>query len=276
MYGVAVAQRILPVLMDVTKPEEISKCEEYVREQCAERGWRFLSLINNAGYGETAPLEIIPMGNFKQNYEVNVFGPIAVSQAFLPLIRQHNNNDHSGRLIFLGSGIGIITVPTVAAYCSSKTALEAIIDAFRIELRPWGIKVVDVVSGRMGSEFGKKAQKSGEELVLQNNEAAQRVGPDVMSVYKQDIERMKLGETISPVQDRMRIAKAIETALIESKPYPRYYAGWDVNTIIPVVAQFPEGITDTLFEGMFRWFRSPGKPVDLNPRTTTVQPQPIS
>lgn len=77
----------------------------------------------------------------------------------------------------------------------------------------------------MASEFGKKAQKSGEQLVQENDEATKRVGREVMSVYKQDIERMQLGESISPSQDSMRIAKAIETALVQSKPYPRYYPG---------------------------------------------------
>jgi NAD(P)-dependent dehydrogenase (short-subunit alcohol dehydrogenase family) len=93
---------------------------------------------------------------------VNLFGQVAVTQAFLPLIRSHNNKNHTGRVIFVGivkllqgfaniyvgSGIGLIAVPMVGSYCSTKMALEAIVDAWRVELKPWNINVVDVVSGK--------------------------------------------------------------------------------------------------------------------------------
>jgi hypothetical protein len=150
------------------------------------------------------------------------------------------------------------------------------------------------MTGRMGSEFGKKAQQSGEELVLDNDEVARRIGSDVLSVYKQDIRRMKLGETVTPYSDRIAVSKGIESALLDSKPYPRYFCGKikkkkfilpfcefginhckcclgvDVNTLLPFALHWPEGLVDLVFEAAYRWFRSPGKPVDLNPATMTT------
>jgi hypothetical protein len=68
-HGAAVAQRITPVIMDVTKKDDIITCQQHISRQCEENGYRFMGLVNNAGYGETAPLEVIPIESLRENYE---------------------------------------------------------------------------------------------------------------------------------------------------------------------------------------------------------------
>jgi len=89
------------------------------------------------GGGPPRPIELIAVGDLRRQFEINLFGLVRVTQAYLPLIRQAQ-----GRIINIGSVGGRLTIPFGGALCISKYALEAINDALRKELTPWGIHVV--------------------------------------------------------------------------------------------------------------------------------------
>ena len=93
-------------------------------------------LVNNAGIGVPAPIEFQPMADFRRQLEVNLFGPVAMIQAFLPLIRRGG-----GRIVNVGSIGGMLVLPLNGAYSASKFGMRAISDALRLELRQWNIHV---------------------------------------------------------------------------------------------------------------------------------------
>ena len=120
--------------MDVTNQDQIQKSVETVATKCQNENLNLVGLINNAGYNETSVLELVPGEKLRKQFDVNVLGQVAVTQAFLPLLRKYGNKSHQPRIVFVSSGFGRITFPMTGPYCASKYAIEAIGDAFRMEL----------------------------------------------------------------------------------------------------------------------------------------------
>ena len=125
---------LTPLIIDVTDAETISAAAAAVSDVVGDRG--LAGLVNNAGIGKPAPLEFQPMADFRTQLEVNLFGPVAMIQAFLPLIRRGG-----GRLVNVGSIGGVLVLPLNGAYSASKFGIRAISDALRLELRQWHIHV---------------------------------------------------------------------------------------------------------------------------------------
>ena len=127
-------EQLTPLIIDVTEEETISAAAAAVTDVVGERG--LAGLVNNAGIGVPAPVEFQPMADFRRQLEVNLFGPVAMIQAFLPLIRRGG-----GRIINVGSVGGMLVLPINGAYSASKFGIRAISDALRLELRQWNIHV---------------------------------------------------------------------------------------------------------------------------------------
>src|SRR5207237_7486224 len=100
------------------------------------------------------PLELLPLSELRKQLEVNVIGQIAVTQAFLPLLRRGK-----GRVVMIGSLGGRIVTPYTGAYCASKFAMEALTDALRMELRPWHIHVSNVEPGFITTPIWEKSKE---------------------------------------------------------------------------------------------------------------------
>ncbi len=112
-------------------------------------------LINNAGVGYMAVVEELKLEDLRQQYETNVYGVLRVTQAVLPQMRQRK----SGRIVMISSVAGITTPPTYGAYSSSKYALEALSNALRLELFPFGIEVVLIEPGYIVTNFQQTAKQ---------------------------------------------------------------------------------------------------------------------
>jgi NAD(P)-dependent dehydrogenase (short-subunit alcohol dehydrogenase family) len=125
--------------MDVTHDDSV---DSGVR-QILDRAGRIDVAINNAGVGAVGVTEAYTVGQFQQLFDVNLFGVVRVNRAVLPAMRRQR----SGLLIHVSSGAGRIAIPCMAAYCASKFALEALADAYRFELSPFGIDSVVVEPG---------------------------------------------------------------------------------------------------------------------------------
>ena len=106
-------------------------------------------LINNAGYGAAGPVELVTIDEWKAQFDVNVFGTVAVTQVLLPFLR----NSTRGRIVNVSSVAGRVYVPFFAPYYSSKHALECISDVLRMEVRDQGIEVVLVEPGAVQTGF---------------------------------------------------------------------------------------------------------------------------
>lgn len=109
-------------------------------------------LINNAGYAAMGPLSDMPIEDLRAQFETNVFAPMELSKACLPLLMS-NGNTHS-QIVNIGSVSGITTTPFSGAYCATKSALHSLSDAQRMELAPFNIDVITVQPGAIESKFG--------------------------------------------------------------------------------------------------------------------------
>jgi NAD(P)-dependent dehydrogenase (short-subunit alcohol dehydrogenase family) len=149
--------RLSTVHIDVTDAVSIASAQAEVDR--ALEGAGLDALVNNAGVAVAGPLELLPLDALRRQLEINVVGQVAVTQAFLSAIRQS-----TGRLIFMGSISGRMATPFLAPYCASKFALEAIVDALRVELAPWRIHVALIEPGSIATPIWKKSEASAEAL----------------------------------------------------------------------------------------------------------------
>src|SRR5512134_883364 len=144
------AKGITPVALDVTAPASIAEAVgEVLRSES-----RIDALVNNAGYGQYGAVEDVSPEEWRAQFEVNVFGALAVLRAVLPAM----GRARGGTIVNVSSVAGRVAVPFAGAYSASKHALEAISDALRVELSPWGIRVVLVEPGPISTRFGDRAR----------------------------------------------------------------------------------------------------------------------
>jgi NAD(P)-dependent dehydrogenase (short-subunit alcohol dehydrogenase family) len=140
---------LIAVELDVTDQQSIDKA----REQLQSHTSRLDLLINNAGYGQFGAVLDTESSTLRRQFETNVIAPVALSRAFLPLLRESS----SACIANVGSVSGLVTTPFAGTYCASKAALHALSDAMRMELYPLGVRVVTVQPGTIESKFGDNA-----------------------------------------------------------------------------------------------------------------------
>ena len=122
---------------------------------------RLDALVNNAGIGVGGPLELVPLDELRRQFEVNVFGQVAVTQAMLPALRRAH-----GRIVFVSSIGGRVAVAFTAPYAASKHAVEAIGDALRVELHRSNVQVALIEMASVATPIWDKAQAEAERLSI--------------------------------------------------------------------------------------------------------------
>jgi NAD(P)-dependent dehydrogenase (short-subunit alcohol dehydrogenase family) len=194
------------VLLDVTDGEQIQAAAKPVEALDA--------LVNNAGVAIAMPLEHVPLHELRAQLEVNVVGQIAVTQAFVPALRQAR-----GRVVFVGSIAGKSALPFLGPYAASKHALEALADSLRMELRPWGIRVTIVEPGTIKTPIWRKGAAKADELA---NDSSQGLYGERMAAF-----RKVAAERGANGADPEAVAAVIERALTADRPRARYLVGRD-------------------------------------------------
>lgn len=219
------------VELDITDETSIAEAGRLVAEQVGAVGLD--ALVNNAGVIVQGPLELVPVHALRRQFEVNVIGQIAVTQAFLPLLRAAR-----GRVVNVGAATGRVTVPMFGPISASKTALESLTDALRMELRHQGIRVSIVEPGALETEIFDKAVEAGRRDGYAGSAETQRL-------YGKAIEATAAalaGQKPSSVDVAV---KAIVRAVTERKPESRYVVGRDANQLT-MLRHVPEGLRDRL------------------------------
>lgn len=140
--------------LDVNDDASIAAAMAQV-ESCAGR---LDMLVNNAGFSQVGAVLDLTREDLRGQYETNVIAPVAVTRAAMPLLRAAVAANGSATLVNVGSIVGLFTTPFAAAYCSSKAAIHSLSDALRMELAPFGIKVVMIQPGGVRSAFGDHAE----------------------------------------------------------------------------------------------------------------------
>ncbi|AZD27762.1 SDR family oxidoreductase [Pseudomonas chlororaphis] len=121
-------------------------------------------LINNAGYGAMGPLLDGGVEAMQRQFETNVFALVGVTRALFPVLRRSR-----GLVVNVGSVSGVLVTPFAGAYCASKAAVHALSDALRMELAPFGIRVMEVQPGAIASSFAKNAGHQAEQLLTEQS-----------------------------------------------------------------------------------------------------------
>lgn len=160
---------IVPMQVDLSKVEEV---ETFCRE-LSRLPEPVSVLINNAGYSIRGALEDVPPEAVRRVFQVNVFSLIRVTQACLPGMRKARK----GRIINLSSMAGKFAFPMSGVYAATKYAVEALTDALRIEVRPFGIRVVVIRPGFTATEFNEVATHMTGDLMS-------RTDPDYKPLYE--------------------------------------------------------------------------------------------
>lgn len=232
---------IIPVVLDVTKEETIASAAKSVHEACASgaeqgRGGGALDvLINNAGYGQAGPLAEMSDETLRKQFDTNVFGVMSVTRAFLPLMMDRR----AGTIINVSSTGGLLTAPMMGAYHASKYALEAMSDALRMELSPFGIRVVVVEPGPIQSEFTGRTLAG---LPAGHEDSA------YAAVYARSDE---LGARMMKMSaGPEHVAKAVRKAIFSRWPRARYIApSWHALPFM-LLPFAPQRLIDFVFKSL--------------------------
>ena len=209
------SSRLRPLRMDVTDQASLQSAAADVAESVGAAGLD--GLVCNAGVGTGGPLEFIDLDELRHQLEVNVVGVVATLQAFLPALRAA-----PGRIVLTGSIGGRMASPFIAPYAASKHALEAIADALRVELMPWGITVSLLEPGAVATPIWDKATAQSAELMERLPERALRLYGGALARVGPVIERQQR----SGIPPR-RVADAVAHALTAKRPRTRYLIGRD-------------------------------------------------
>ncbi len=226
--------RLSTILLDVTDETSIASAVATVSGAVGESG--LAALVNNAGIVVPGPIEFLAVGDIRRQFEVNVFGQLAVTRAFLPLLRRGR-----GRIVNMGSVGGRIAMPFIAPYNASKFAMESFTDSLRMELRTWNIPVTIIEPSFIATPLWAKSRAKADET-LQNlpQQASDLYGPLLTRARN---GYANLGKSAVPTSD---VARVIVHVLKVRRPKTRYTVGRGAWLQTAVFAHFPDRLKDFL------------------------------
>jgi NAD(P)-dependent dehydrogenase (short-subunit alcohol dehydrogenase family) len=226
------SSRLEPLLLDVTDSGSIAEAAKSV--EAALRGAELAGLVNNAGISVDLPIECVEIDLLRHLLEVNSVAPVALTQAFLPMLRRSR-----GRVVNVSSPSGRFANPYSGAYCMSKFALEAFTDSLRQELAPWGIHVVSIQPGVIDTAMWKKGLRVNWTEVL--SEQQLELYGDVWPLVRKAGEKAAAGA--APPR---AVSQAIFRALTARRPRTRYPVGRDAQLIVLLAWLLPDRTMDWL------------------------------
>ncbi|TMC50972.1 MAG: SDR family NAD(P)-dependent oxidoreductase [Chloroflexi bacterium] len=235
----AASSRLTPLLMDVTDAEAISSAAATVGAAAGDAGLQ--GLVNNAGIALGDPLEFVRLDDVRRVLEVNLVGAIAVTQAFLPLLRRGH-----GRVVCIGSIGGRFPAPFTGAYGASKAALAAICDSLRVELRPWRIDVVLIEPGSVSTPIWEKGLREFDSRMPDYPPAALELYGRAIGPVRSMTEKLAAAG-IPPLS----VARVVEQALRARRPRTRYLVGRDAR-VQALLRHLPDRARDRLMASFMR------------------------
>lgn len=224
---------VTPVRLDVLDELSRSEARRVVAERLEGEGLPGLGgVVNNAGASVDGPLELIPVEELADSFGLNVVGPVAVAQAFLPLLRPVG-----GRIVNVGGAAGRVAMPMYGALSASKAALDSVSDVLRMELVHQGVGVSYIEPGALDTAFFQRSAQARSRQGYAGDAAAQAIYRSAIARSSAATSQMKPGP-IEPVAD------AIERALTSTRPAPRYVVGRDATALTRIVRRLPTRARD--------------------------------
>lgn len=226
-------------VLDIGEADSIAGAVQSISAKVGDAG--IAGLINNAGILNCAPLELQKIAHVRQVFEVNVIGHIAMTQAFLPLLRAGK-----GRIVNLGSLAGRSALPYTSPYNASKWAFRALNDTWRLELKAQGIAVVLIEPGRVKTPIWGKNSAISAQMARDAPSGALELYP-AFTAQSREIARTAHRKGVRAAA----IARVVVLALTSPKPRPRYVVGREAKLLLAVEA-LPTPLRDWLVARRFR------------------------
>jgi NAD(P)-dependent dehydrogenase (short-subunit alcohol dehydrogenase family) len=224
------SSRLEPLFLEVTDAESIAAAARTVDSALA--GAPLAGLVNNAGVSVDVPLECVEIGALRRQLEVNAIAPVAVTQAFLPLLRRAQ-----GRVVNVSSINGRIASPFSGPYCMSKFALEAFTDCLRQELADWGMHVAVVEPGAIDTPIWEKGR--AEDWSVEATARALELYGEGYRAFRRFEERNAASAVPCDA-----VSQAIFHALTARRPRTRYLIGRDARVYGGLARICPDRVMD--------------------------------
>ena len=218
--------------LDVTNGGSI---ETAVGEACALNG-RIDIVVNNAGYALIGPVAELDLDELRTQFETNVVGVVALTAAVVPQMVGRG----SGRIVNIGSVSGITATPFARAYCGTKAAVHLMSDALRMELAPFGVKVITVQPGAVESSFGVRASEGIDRY---------RQGSLYSKIFDSIADRAGASQVGS--MPAVEFAREVVEAVTAPSPSSIFRTGKQ-SFRLPVLGRLPSGVRDWIFSRRFR------------------------
>jgi NAD(P)-dependent dehydrogenase (short-subunit alcohol dehydrogenase family) len=218
-----------PLRLDVTRADDIAAAAERV-------GRHLHALVNNAGIAVNGPIEVVPVEDWRHQFEVNVIGQVAVTRALLPALLNAR-----GRIVNMSSISGRNALPLLGPYAASKFALEAVSDTLRREVGPHGVKVACVEPGIIVTPVWAKSRAAGEGLVDAMPADARRryeTMIDALRTFAEGAER----DGLPPEA----VAEVVGHAVTARRPRTRYVVGREARMRVALGRLLPDRAMDAL------------------------------
>jgi NAD(P)-dependent dehydrogenase (short-subunit alcohol dehydrogenase family) len=232
----ALSPRVSSVLLDVTDGTHLAALDEALPAHLD-------AVVNNAAIFLPSPLEpVSATDQLRRQLEVNLIGALAVTRAVLPRLRRSG-----GRTVFISSVNGRVSFPLQGAYSASKFALEAAVDALRMELKPWNIAVVVVQPGETDTDIWHTIDR-------QVAEGVSAMSPEQRELYAPHIAGLNrmipLGKKL--VEPPAKVAAVVEKALTVRRPRARYVVGLTNKLQLIALQKSPVVVRDSLLRAILR------------------------
>lgn len=226
-------EHVVPLRIDVTDQSTIDAAKAFIRSDLANG--KLIGLVNNAGIAVAGPLEFMPLAELRRQFEVNVIGQVAMTQAMLPLLREAR-----GRIVNIGSISGKSALPMTGPYAASKFALEAITDSLRVELMPAGVDVIIIEPGVIATPIWQTSVNAADKIMKE-------LPPQAFEYYGEIIDKVKARALSGDVKGLSAdvVARAVEHALTARKPKTRYMIGRDAK-LRALLGYLPDRLRDRI------------------------------
>jgi NAD(P)-dependent dehydrogenase (short-subunit alcohol dehydrogenase family) len=222
------------VLVDVTDVDAIAALAARIGDA------PLAGLVNNAGIGLGGPIEHVSLEDWRRQFEVNLFGHIAMCRALLPALRAGR-----GRIVNIGSIGGRTALPFLAPYTTSKFAMHAFSDSLRLELRAQGIHVALIEPGSIATPIWAKGDATVDEVEAD-------LSPELLERYARGLKgaRKASARAAGSATAPEKVAAVVEHALTARRPRARYVVGRDAK-LQALVAHLPAAVTDRVLRLAF-------------------------
>ena len=225
---------IEPIMLDITNPAHIATLVQRIADDPQQRPLR--ALVNNAAIEINAPVEVLPLADWRRQFEVNLFGQVALIQALLPALFESR-----GRVVNISSVGGKIAMGGYGPYAATKFALEAVSDALRREVEPFGVKVIVVEPGAVTSAMSGRVRLNAERITGEmTTDQRGRYGKLMRAMVAQ--AEAYINQAVSAE----RAGQLIADMITHKRPRTRYTIGRDTSMLLVLNGLLPDRWVDRL------------------------------